>query len=353
MTPPPNPQATRLAAASVGESVSASRDAQRPRRANPAARLIARVLLQRGLQAAVVAALVGSLSFLMMRLLPGDMAFRIAAGRYGYDMVTAQAADAVRAELALDGPWLDGLLAWWSRLLHLDLGTSTVTGAPVAAEIAHQLGHTLWLALAALAVSTVIALPLGFAAGRHAGGHTDRATLALSVLLRALPPFVLGILLVLAFAVELDWLPAGGHGEHGSWIAPALTLGLGLAATAMRVARDAMAGVVAAPYWLFARTKGLSDRVAMARHGVRNAAVPVVAYLGVQLVYLLEGVVVVETLFAWPGIGHALVHAIFGRDVPMIQGTALTMGLLFVALNAAVDLACMAIDPRLRARVAR
>lgn len=354
---PPNSQATQVAAASLGETVSASpdapHDAMRQRHADAATRLIARVLLQRGVQAAVVAALVGSLSFLMMRLLPGDMAFRIAAGRYGYDMVTAQAADAVRAELALDGPWLDSLLAWWSRLLHLDLGTSTVTGAPVAAEIAHQLGHTLWLALAALMVSTLIALPLGFAAGRHVGGNTDRATLALSVLLRALPPFVLGILLVLAFAVELDWLPAGGHGEHGSWIAPALTLGLGLAATAMRVARDAMAGVVAAPYWLFARTKGLSDRVAMARHGVRNAAVPVVAYLGVQLVYLLEGVVVVETLFAWPGIGHALVHAIFGRDVPMIQGTALTMGLLFVTLNAAVDLACMAIDPRLRAKVAR
>lgn len=354
---PPNPQATALAAtpaaASVAESASASHDALRRRRATPAARLIARVLLQRGVQAAVVAALVGSLSFLMMRLLPGDMAFRIAAGRYGYDMVTAQAADAVRAELALDQPWFDGLLAWWSRLLHLDLGTSTVTGAPVAAEIAHQLGHTLWLALAALAVSTLIALPLGFAAGSRAGGHTDRITLALSVLLRALPPFVLGMLLVVAFAVELDWLPAGGHGEHGSWIAPAVTLGLGLAATAMRVARDAMAAVVAAPYWLFARTKGLTDRVAMARHGVRNAAVPVVAYLGVQLVYLLEGVVVVETLFAWPGIGHALVHAIFGRDVPMIQGTALMMGLLFVVLNAAVDLACMAIDPRLRARVAR
>ncbi len=354
---PPNPQATALAAtpaaASVAESASAPHDAVLRRRATPAARLIARVLLQRGVQAAVVAALVGSLSFLMMRLLPGDMAFRIAAGRYGYDMVTAQAADAVRAELALDQPWFDGLLAWWSRLLHLDLGTSTVTGAPVAAEIAHQLGHTLGLALAALAVSTLIALPLGFAAGSRAGGHTDRITLALSVLLRALPPFVLGMLLVLAFAVELDWLPAGGHGEHGSWIAPALTLGLGLAATAMRVARDAMAGVVAAPYWLFARTKGLTDRVAMARHGVRNAAVPVVAYLGVQLVYLLEGVVVVETLFAWPGIGHALVHAIFGRDVPMTQGTALTMGLLFVVLNAAVDLACMAIDPRLRARAAR
>ena len=110
----------------------------------------------------------------------------------------------------------------------------------------------------------------------------------------------------------------------------------------------ALFSVTAAPYFQFARTKGLGDAQALYRHGVRNAAIPLVAYLGVQLVYLVEGVVVIETLFAWPGIGHALVHAIFGRDIPMIQGTAIVMGLLFVALNALVDLACAWIDPRVR-----
>lgn len=317
-----------------------------PRRAT--ARLVGRIVLQRGVQAVVVALLVGMLSFLMMRLLPGDMAFRIAAGRYGYDMVTAQAAEAVRIELGLGLPWIDGLFAWWHRLVRFDLGVSAVTGAPVAGEIAHQLGHTLKLALAALAVSCAIAVPLGFASGMRPDGRLDRMTLWLSVLLRALPPFVLGILLVAVFAVQLGVMPAGGDTSHGTLVAPALTLGLGLAATTLRVARDAMAAATAAPWFLFARTKGLTDRAALLRHGVRNAAVPLVAYLGVQLVYLVEGVVVVETLFAWPGIGHALVHAIFGRDVPMIQGTALVMGLLFVALNALVDLACAWIDPRVR-----
>jgi peptide/nickel transport system permease protein len=309
-------------------------------------RLAAALLLRRGAQAVMVAMLVGSLSFLMMRLLPGDMAFRIAAGRYGYDMVTAQAADAVRAELGLGGPWLQGLLQWWQGLLRFDLGTSTVTGAPVAEELAHQLSHTLQLALAAVGLGSLFAVPLGLAAGMRAGGTLDRASLALSVLLRALPPFVLGILIVALLSVQLGLLPAGGHGEHGTLIAPALTLALGLAATTLRVARDAMADVAASAYFLFARTKGLSDAAALARHGVRNAAVPLVAYLGVQLVYLVEGVVVVETLFAWPGLGHALVHAIFGRDVPMIQGAALVLALLFVALHAAVDLACAWIDPR-------
>ncbi|SDP68083.1 peptide/nickel transport system permease protein [Ralstonia sp. 25mfcol4.1] len=306
------------------------------------------VALQRGIQAVVVSALVGTLSFMMMRWLPGDMAFRIAAGRYGFDMVTVQAAEAVRAELGLQAPWLPALWHWWTRLLHLDLGVSAVTGAPVVHEIGHQLGHTMMLAVAALAISCAIAIPLGFLAGMRAGGALDRATLLASVMLRALPPFVLGIVLVSVLSVGWNLMPAGGHHEHGSLLAPALTLGLGLAATAMRVARDAMASVSASSYFQFARTKGLTDRQALARHGIRNAAIPLIAYIGVQLVFLVEGVVVIETLFAWPGIGHALVHAIFGRDVPMIQGTAIVMGLMFVMLNTVVDLACAAVDPRLR-----
>jgi len=329
-------------------SISAPAAAAPRRRPDGTLRVVATIVAQRGIQALVVAALVGTLSFLMMRWLPGDMAFRVAAGRYGFDMVTAQAAEAVRAELGLDAPWLHALLHWWVRLMHLDLGISAVTGAPVIEEIGHQLGHTLMLAVAALGVSCAIAVPLGFLAGMRSGGALDRGTLLASVVLRALPPFVLGILLVSVLSIGWNLMPAGGHHEHGSLLAPALTLGLGLAATATRVARDAMASVASAAYFQFARTKGLTDRQALIRHGVRNAAIPLIAYLGVQLVFLVEGVVVIETLFAWPGIGHALAHAIFGRDVPMIQGTAIVMGLMFVALNAAVDLACAAADPRLR-----
>jgi peptide/nickel transport system permease protein len=146
--------------------------------------------------------------------------------------------------------------------------------------------------------------------------------------------------------VQLAALPAAGHGASSNLVLPALTLALPLAALLCRVTRDAMASVGASAYYSFARTKGLSERQVLLRHGVRNVGVPVVAYLGVQMVLLVEGVIVVETLFAWPGIGHALVHAIFGRDVPMIQGTALAMGLMFVVFNALVDLACRMIDPR-------
>jgi len=305
-------------------------------------------LARRLLQALLVALLVGTLCFFMTRLLPGDMAYRIAAGRYGYDMVTAAAAEAVRHELGLDRPLLPALFDWWARLLQFDLGQSQVTAQPVLSEIVHQLGPTLRLSLLALALSLLIGPTLGSLAGLRPGGWIDRITLAVSVLLRALPSFLLGLILVLIFSVQLGALPAAGHDDHASIMLPALTLALGLAAVSCRVARDAMAAVRQSAYFDFALGKGLSLSQAMARHGVRNVAAPVVAYLGVQLVYLVEGVVLVETIFAWPGIGHALVHAIFGRDVPMIQGSALVLGLMFVLLNALVDLACAVIDPRRR-----
>jgi peptide/nickel transport system permease protein len=307
------------------------------------------MLGRRLMQALLVALLVGTLCFFMTRMLPGDMAYRIAAGRYGYDMVTAAAADAVRHELGLDRPLLSALADWWSRLLHADLGLSQVTGRPVLREIAEQLAPTLKLSLLALGMSVLIGPTLGVLAGLHPGGWLDRATLALSVLLRALPSFLLGLVLVLIFSVQMGALPAAGHDDHGSIMLPALTLALGLAAVSSRVARDAMAAVRGAPYFAFALTKGLSLQQVLLRHGLRNVAAPVVAYLGVQLVYLIEGVVLVETIFAWPGIGHALVHAIFGRDVPMIQGAALILGLLFVIFNSLIDVACALIDPRRRA----
>jgi peptide/nickel transport system permease protein len=241
------------------------------------------------------------------------------------------------------------LLSWWRDLIQLNLGNSLVSGEPVLHELAHELGNTLQLAGVALLLSALIGVPLGMLAGSRPGGVIDRGTLALAVLLRALPPFVLGLVLIVVFAVQVSALPAAGHGAPSHIVLPALTLASPLAALSCRVARDAMVSVGQSAYFAFALTKGLSQRQALLRHGLRNVGVPVVAYLGVQMVVLVEGVVIVETLFAWPGIGHALVHAIFGRDVPMIQGTALAMGLLFVLFNALIDVACHTIDPRRKA----
>lgn len=307
-----------------------------------------KAILHRLIQAVLVALLVGLLTFAMTRSLPGDLAYRIAAGRYGFDVVDSAAAAKVSAELGLDQPALQALGRWLLDMLRLDLGTSLVTGAPVIDEIRHQLGHTLELSLAAILLSLVIGPPLGILAGLRPGGWLDNSLMFVSTALRALPQFVVGLGLIIVFGLTLQLLPAAGHDHGGHLILPALTLALGLAAVSNRVARDAMLAVSRSAYYTFGRTKGLSEWQVFRRHGLRNVSVPILTYLGMQFVYLIEGVVVVETLFAWPGIGHSLVHAVFGRDIPMVQGTALVMGLTFVALNGLVDAACYLIDPRRR-----
>lgn len=305
-----------------------------------------KALARRGVQALMVAVLIGTATFAMMRSLPGDAAYRIAAGRYGYDNVDTAAADAVREELGLGGPALPALLHWLGDLARLDFGTSLVSGQPVIAEIGHQLGASLALAAVAVALSLLIGPPLGILAGLRPGGLLDRALLVVSTGLKAVPQFLMALLLILLVSVHLRWLPAAGHGEARHFILPALALALGLAAVNARIARDAMARIAAMPFYSFAQWKGLSPRQTLMRHGLRNVSVPLLTYLGLQFVTLVEGVVVVESVFGWPGIGHALVHAIFSRDVPMVQGTALVLGLSFVLINALIDLAAQRIDPR-------
>lgn len=311
-------------------------------------------MLRRAFQAVAVAVVVGTLCFAMMRMLPGDMAMRIAASRYGYDFVGNAAAAAVNAELGLDRPVWQALVQWLGQLLQLDLGTSAVTGEPVWHEITHQLGATLQLSSVALLIAVGLGLPLGVWAGLHTGGWVDRLTLLMAAIFRAMPPFLLALVLMVVVAVHMGVLPVAGDGHDGaSLLLPSLTLGLGLAAGLARVARNAMHDAATSPAYEFARTKGLSDWQALLRHGLRQAAVPVVAYLGVHAVFLVEGAVVVETLFAWPGIGHALVHAVFGRDVPVIQGVALCMELMFVLFNLLIDAICLMLDPRQRMGAAR
>ncbi|MDD7970903.1 ABC transporter permease [Roseinatronobacter alkalisoli] len=304
------------------------------------------ILISRLVQAATVAVLVGAATFAMMRSLPGDAAWRIAAGRYGYDNVNTAAADAVRAELGLGGHWFPAFTQWMGDLLRFDFGVSLVSGQPVIAEITHQLGASLWLALTAVGLSLLIGPPLGVLAGLRPGGALDRGLLVVSAALKAIPQFLMALILILVLSVQLGWLPAAGHGQARHFILPALALALGLAAVNARIARDAMASIAAMPFYHFAQWKGLSRRQVLWRHGLRNVSVPLLTYLGLQFVTLVEGVVVIESIVGWPGIGHALVHAVFARDVPMVQGTALMLGLGFVLVNALIDLAVTRIDPR-------
>ncbi|HWX46912.1 MAG TPA: ABC transporter permease [Roseomonas sp.] len=309
---------------------------------------VIRALGRRLIQALTVAIVVSLICFILVQLLPGDQALQIAQRRYGDDRVNAAAAEAVRAELGLDRPALTQLLEWIGRTLTGDLGVSQISGAPVWQEITHQLGATLILALGALGFALVVGPVLGALAGLWPGGVADRAGMVAAAALRAVPSFVLGLLLMVVFAATLGWLPVAGFDDWSNLLLPAASLGMVLAAASARIARDGVVAATNSPFFAFARLKGLSRVQAVQRHVPRNAAVPLVAYLAVNFALLVEGVVVIEELFAWPGIGHALAHAIEGRDVPMLQGTALSLGLLFVALNAATDVVLLAIDPRRR-----
>lgn len=310
----------------------------------------ARILRRRTVQAVAVVLLVSTACFVIVQNLPGDIAFRIAAGRYGYDQVTAVSADSVRAELGLDRPLWQQLFDWLTDLFTFNLGTSLVTGGDVAGELAFYLSSSIQLAVVALAIAFVTGATAGALAAGRPGGALDRITNLWVTGARALPPFLLGLVLILIFSVHLGVLPAAGHGEATNIVLPAVTLAVGLSGLFARVTRDTVVQVRESGYVHFAQTKGLSGRVVFFRHILRNTGVTLIAYVGVQVLILIEGVVIVESLFAWPGLGHALVHAIFWRDIPMIQATAVALALLVVVLNTAVDLGSAAIDPRPRRR---
>ncbi|MFP5366004.1 MAG: ABC transporter permease [Actinomycetes bacterium] len=317
-------------------------------RGNPVARAAGRILVRRAAQALGVAITVTITCFVIVQNLPGDIAFRIAAGRYGYDKVDAAAAAEVRTDLGLDEPAWQQLGGWVIDALRLDFGTSLVTGASVADELGHHLSATLQLAAVSLLISITLGAAIGVLAAQNRGGPLDRITDAWVALVRALPPFVLGLVLIIVFSVQLGWVPAAGHGERGNIVLPALTLAVGLSGLFARVTRDTVAQILNSEHVHFARTKGLAGHVILARHVLRNAGVTLVAYIGVQVLILVEGVVVVESLFAWPGLGHALVHAVFWRDIPAMQATVLALAMIVVVVSTLVDLAVLALDPRTR-----
>lgn len=316
-----------------------------------AVRLVAaRLVAARLAQAALTAFVVASLCFAFVHALPGDMALRIGAARMGEDRLTSEAAARIRGEEGLDRPLTAQFSGWITRLTTGDLGRSLVSRRPVTEELAYHARHSIALGAAGWLLSYAIALPLGVIAGLRPGGWVDRVSGLFAVTLASLPAFLVGIGLISVFAVSLRWLPPAGFRTGAHLVLPALTLALGLAAFSVRVIRNAVAEVRQAFYMTFARVRGLGAGAAFRRHGVRNAAIPVATFAALQFAYVLDGFVVVETLFAYPGLGALLVKALLARDVPIIMGAALLIGMLYAAMNLLADLTCLQLDPRRRDR---
>ncbi|WP_017446977.1 ABC transporter permease [Gayadomonas joobiniege] len=306
-----------------------------------------KILYHRAWQLAFLPIAIGSFTFFLVRALPGDIAYKVAAGRYGDDAVSSAAASAVHSELALDEPVYQQYLNWLWDLCQLNLGNSLVSGAPITKELAHQLAYTGQLAVTALLLSVCISIPIGALRAKYAGGGFDNACLVVAAVIRAQPVFSLGLLLIMLFAIKLNCFPVAGFGGAEYLFLPALTLALSLAAVSNQFVRDQLLTVFSSEYYQFAQIKGLAGKTLFFSHGLRNISVPMLSLFGIQLIGLVEGVIMIESLFAWPGIGHALSHAVFARDIPMLQGTALTLALAFVFINTLVDLLCQHLDPRL------
>ena len=311
-------------------------------------RQLARIVGARLAQAVAVALVLATLCFAFVQALPGDLALSIAAARTGQDRLTPELTERIRREEGLDRSLSEQYASWIGRLARGDLGVSMVSGKPVSEELATHAWLTLVLGLAGWLLSYMIAIPLGLAAGRRPGGWLDRATQGLAVLLASTPAFLVGVLLISFFALWLRWLPPAGYRSAAHMVLPALTLALGLAAYSVRVVRNAVVDVHSAFFMTYAEIRGLPPGAAFRRHGLRNAAIPVVTFMALQMAYMIDGFVVVETLFGYPGLGNLLIRSLLARDIPMIMGAGLLIGLVYALANLVADLACYRLDPRLR-----
>jgi len=313
---------------------------------------LTRTLLGRLGQAAVIAVLVASACFAGLQALPGDLALAAAAARYGDDRVSAANVEILRREAGLDRPIALQYASWMTRFAGGDLGRSLLSGKPVVAELAPRLSITLQVGGLAAAVALLLALPLGVTAGLAPGGRLDRGIAAVAALLASAPTFVAGTLLVAWLAIRLRWLPPTADGSAAGMVLPATTLALALLPGLARVTRHAVAGVARAPFTAFARMRGIPIWSVALRVAARPALVPVVAYLPVLAMQLLEGFVTVELVFNVDGIGTLLVRALLGRDLPVVMGAGVAFVLLLMTANMATDILLRLLDPRPKAATA-
>jgi len=312
-----------------------------------------RLIMFRSLATLPVLAGVSLLTFLLVRLVPGDVVDALSAEEFDDPRAEAE----LRRLFGLDLPLHTQFLSWFGGLLVGDLGFSYRSRRPVLEEILDRFPLTLELTLAALLVSVAIAIPLGMLSAMRRNGAFDAGARVGSLLGLSIPNFWLGILLIGFFSVYLRWLPSGGSNAFAlSWdhfqylILPALTLGTSLAAETMRMSRATLLEVLAKDYVRTARAKGLSERLVVGRHALRNALIPVVTVIGIQAGALLGGTVVVEQVFSWAGLGSLVVRAITQRDYPLLQGLILFLTFFYIIVGLVVDVLYIVLDPRLRRR---
>ncbi|MDX2457052.1 MAG: ABC transporter permease [Gammaproteobacteria bacterium] len=300
-------------------------------------------ILHRLLGATVVIFGVISIVFLLIHMIPGDPV-EIMLGE------SASTADreVLRVTLGLDQPLLVQFQHYLSGLLHLDMGTSIHLRRPVAGLLMERLPATATLAAVTLLLTVLMALPLGIMAAVRRDSLWDTGAMSFSMLGVSIPNFWLGPILILVFSLWLGWFPVSGHSGPGSVVLPALTLSTGLIAVLSRMVRSSMLEVLGEDYMRTAKAKGMPPQRVILHHGLRNALLPVITLLGLQLGALLAGAVITETVFSWPGVGLLTIESIQSRDYPVVQACVLLISVTYVLVNLLTDLTYAWIDPRIR-----
>jgi ABC-type dipeptide/oligopeptide/nickel transport system permease component len=291
-------------------------------------------------------------TFILIHMAPGDPVMT----RFGLEVkrMETERLEEIREELGLNDPLPVQYLRYLRDLLRGDMGRSLTTRAPVSKEILSRLPATLQLTVAAMLFMLVVAIPLGIISAVRRGSLVDNLCMGGALLGVSMPSFWFGIMLMLLFSLKLGWLPTTGRGDGTflgtikALIMPAITLGTGLMGLVTRLTRSSMLEVLGQDYIRTAHAKGLSSRLVLIRHGLRNALIPVVTVVGAQFAGLLSGAVITETIFAWPGMGRLAVTAISRRNYPVIMGTVLVFSVVFLLTNLLVDIAYTFIDPRIR-----
>lgn len=298
------------------------------------------------LRALVVLSGTAILTFALLWNAPGDPAQAIAMARFDA-LLTDDVIDQVRQEVGLDRSFWQAFWAWLGPLLTLDLGSSAVTGRPVWPDLLAAISYTFPLAFSALTIGLAVSIPLALVATKRPGGLLDRFAVGIASLGNAIPAYWLGLILILIFAVKLAWLPALGAATLAHAILPALTLGLGVAASLTRIIRSGILEARGQPFLPAFRRRGVVERSIEKDHVAPHAAIPVITVFGLELAFLLEGLVLVEVIFGRPGLGTFLVQAILARDFAHVQAVVVLTALVFVSVNLAIDLIYRVIDPRI------
>lgn len=304
-------------------------------------------VVQRLLHGAIVIFLVSLATFGLLQLAPGSPVDVL----IGENRVTQEQIDAIKRQWGLDRPWYEQYVVWAGNMLRGNFGTSLVrTGVPVGQMLRDAAPVTLQLNALAIVVAVLIAVPVGLVAGVRRNSVFDHVSMVGATIGVALPSFWIALVAIIVFALKLGWLPSTGMDSARHYVLPVGVLAIEQTALIARLTRGSMLEVLHQDYVATARAKGLAERAVIIRHAARNAMLPVVTVLGMRVAWLLSGTVIVETIFAWPGLGRLFVDSVLRLDYQVVQAIVLLGSVLVVAANLLTDVAYAYIDPRIRVR---